>query len=67
MPAVTPVTFPVLLTVAAAPVAGLQLPPLVASVNAVADPAQTFMVPVIPAGKGLTVTVAVRLHPVAAV
>ena len=58
VPADTPVTVPVLPTVATVVVVLLQAPPVVASLNPVVDPAQTVAVPVIvPAdGNGLTVT-----------
>ena len=64
VPDVTPVTTPPALIVATAGVALLQVPPAVTSANAVVEPAHTVTVPVIAAGKGLTVTVAVTKHPV---
>ena len=68
VPADTPVTTPVdELTVATAGVALLQVPPAVALLNVVVDPAHSVRVPVIAAGRGLTVTVAVRKHPVGSV
>jgi hypothetical protein len=54
VPTDTPVTMPVGLTVAV-PVA-LHVPPLVASVKALVDPAHMLNVPVIAAGVGFTVT-----------
>ena len=58
VPADTPVTMPVLPTVATVVAVLLHTPPVVASLNPVVAPAQTIAVPVIvPAdGKGLTVT-----------
>ena len=65
MPAATPVTNPVLLTVATAGVAdthGLDAAGVPDPVNCVVDPIHTLNVPVI-VGKAFTVTVAVILHP----
>ena len=61
MPAVAPVTKPVVLIVATAGVALVQVPPTVASANCVVKPTQTAAVPVIGAtvGTALTVTVCV--------
>ena len=61
MPAETPVTIPPLLMVATPVDTELQVPPVTASFNVVAEPAQTVVVPVmVPAtGNGLTVTVVV--------
>ena len=58
VPAATPVTMPVLPTVATVVAVLLHAPPVVASLNPVVDPAQTIAVSVIvPAdGSGLTVT-----------
>ena len=42
----------------------VQVPPAVALDNVVADPTHADVVPVIAAGDALTVTVAVRTHPV---
>ena len=58
VPAATPVTMPVLPTVATVVAVLLHAPPVVASPNPVVAPAQTVAVPVIvPAdGNGLTVT-----------
>src|SRR5665647_2384158 len=65
VPPDTPVTTPVpATTVATAGVALLHVPPAVASANVVVKPTHTFVVPVITAGKGLTVTVVVTKHPV---
>ena len=47
VPAATPVTTPVALTVAMVTSEELQLPPVVASANVVAEPAHTVVVPVI--------------------
>jgi hypothetical protein len=41
-----------------------QVPPVVASVKCVVSPEHTFKVPVIAAGAGFTVTIAVELQPV---
>ena len=61
----TPVTTPVpATTVATAGVALLHVPPAVASANVVVKVAHTLVVPVITAGNGLTVTVAVLKQPV---
>jgi hypothetical protein len=58
VPEDTPVTTPVpATTVATAGVALLQVPPAVASLSVVVDPAQTLVVPVIAAGNGFTTTV----------
>jgi hypothetical protein len=59
------VTIPELLPIAAIAVLSIvQVPPLVASVNAVVNPAQTLVVPVIVGGIGYTVTVVVAVQPV---
>ena len=66
MPANTPVTTPLPVPIVAMVILPLaQLPPAVASVSAVVSPAHTFVVPVIDAGKGLTVTGVVMIQPVA--
>ena len=59
VPAVTPVITPELLTVATLVVLLVQVPPVVAVVNVVVLPTQTFEVPVICSivGVGYTVTV----------
>ena len=65
VPAATPVTTPVLLTVATVGVPdthGLVAAAVPEPVNVVVDPEQTVKVPVI-VGKGFTVTVAVILQP----
>ena len=70
MPEDTPDTVPVVPedTTVATPVLTLvQVPPLVASVNTVDPLWQTVNAPDIAAGFGLTVTVAVRVHPAAEV
>ena len=61
VPELTPLTMPVLSTVATDIAVLLQAPPDVPSVNVVVDPAHTFKVPVIvpDTGNGLTVTIAV--------
>ena len=58
VPADTPVTVPVVPTVATVVAVLLHAPPVVASLNPVVEPAQTVAVPVmVPAdGNGLTVT-----------
>ena len=64
VPADTPVTTPVPEpTVALLVLLLLQVPPVVASVNAVVKPAHTLVVPVIEAGNGFTVTVIVGVLP----
>jgi len=65
VPPDTPVTTPVpATTVAIAGVALLHVPPAVASANVLVKPMHTVVVPVITAGNGLTVTVAVLKQPV---
>lgn len=62
VPAATPVTIPLVEpTVAVSKSLLLQVPPPVASVSVLVDPTQTFIVPVIVAGSGLTVTVTAEL------
>jgi hypothetical protein len=63
LPAATPVTTPVLDIVAFVSSLELHVPPAVALLNVVVEPAHTVVVPVIPAtvGLGLTVTVTVEL------
>lgn len=56
-PGVTPVTRPVLLTVATAGVPLLHVPPEVASLNGVVSPTQTVALPVMADGLGFTVTI----------
>ena len=63
-PPVTPVTTPPAVIVATAGVALLHVPPAVALLNVVVEPAHTLVIPVIAAGNGLTVTVVVTTHPV---
>lgn len=62
-PVVTPVTMPVVLTVAIAVLVLLHVPPLTASASVVVKPTQAVVVPVIAAGagSGLTVTMAVSV------
>ena len=64
IPADTPETIPIPLTVAKLVLLLLQVPPVDASVKAVVKPAQTLAVPVIAAGSGLTVTGVVIIQPV---
>jgi len=64
LPVATPLTIPVDPTLARLVLLLLHVPPVVASLNAVVDPAHTTRVPVIPAGKGLTVTGVVMKQPV---
>ena len=64
VPADTPVTTPVLPTAARLVLLLLQVPPVEASVKAVVKPTHTLAVPVIAAGKGLTVTGVVIIQPV---
>lgn len=66
VPPATPVTTPILLTVAIAGVAethGFTAAGVPEPVKVVVDPVQTVNVPVM-VGKAFTVTVAVMLHPV---
>lgn len=57
VPEATPVTMPdAEPTVATKPLLLVHVPPVEASANAVVIPVQTFRVPVIAAGSGLTVT-----------
>ena len=62
--AATPVTIPVVPTVAAASPPS-QLPPVTASPKSVVLPTQTLNVPVIGEGVGLTVNTVVAIHPFA--
>ena len=59
VPAATPVTTPVVLIVATEVLLLLHVPPAVASVKLVVNPIHTDAVPVMVAGKGLTVAVVV--------
>ena len=59
-----PVNIPVLPTDAIPEALLLHTPPPVTSVSAVVSPEHTFKVPVIFAGNGLTVTIAVMIQPV---
>ncbi len=63
-PAATPVTTPEALTVATVVFEEDQVPPVVTSARVVVDPAQTVVVPVMPAttGRALTVTIVVELE-----
>ena len=63
VPEDTPVTMPVGPTVATDAVALLHTPPKVSSFNVVDAPAQILLTPVIAAGNGLIVTIAIALHP----
>jgi hypothetical protein len=63
-PTVSPVTMPVnKLTVATVVLLLLHVPPAVASLNIVVSPKHTFVLPVIGAGNGFTVTVVVMKQP----
>lgn len=65
VPADTPVTIPVVPPINATPVALLlQVPGALASVSGVVSPAHTSNVPLIRAGNGFTVTIAVIIQPV---
>jgi len=64
VPAVTPVTTPVLPTAATPELLLLHVPPDVVSVSAVVVPVQTVLLPVIALGDGLTVIVVVVKQPV---
>ena len=64
MPVFIPVTMPVALpAVAIMGLLVLHVPPVVASVNVVADPTHVVAAPVIADGSGLIVTVFVTLQP----
>lgn len=68
MPAVTPVKIPVDELIVAIEISLLlHAPPVVISFRTVVRPVHTVSVPVIDAGKGLTVTIVVPIHPVARV
>ena len=68
VPANTPVTTPVEISIVAIPVLPLvHAPPPVASLKAVVKPAHTVLVPVMGDGNGLTVTTLVAIQPVARV
>ena len=67
VPAKSPETMPPELTVATEVLLLLQVPPPEISLNAVEDKTQTFVIPVIGAGAGLTETVVTAMHPVARV
>jgi len=64
VPPDTPVITPPAVIVATAGVALLHVPPPVASLKVVVEPAHTVAVPVMAAGNGFTVTVAVTKQPV---
>jgi hypothetical protein len=64
VPAVTPVITPAVLMVATDGVLLLHVPPVVVLLTVVVSPAHTCSVPVMAAGSGFTVTVAVRIQPV---
>ena len=64
VPAVTPVTIPLVEPTVALAFELLQVPPLVASARVVVRPAQTLVVPVIAAGNGLTSILVVDIQPV---
>lgn len=64
LPALMPLTTPVLLIVADEGLLLLQIPPALALDKVVVEPAHTAGVPAIAAGSGRTFTVAVRIQPV---
>ena len=64
VPTPIPVNTPMPETVAIAVEELLHEPPVVASLNVIVDPTQVVDGPPIAAGDGVTVTVAVWLHPV---
>jgi hypothetical protein len=67
-PSATPVTTPVVLpTVATAVLAELQVPPVVVDDSDVVVPAHSVVVPVIAAGRLLTVTPIARAQPVVSI
>ena len=61
MPTVTPVTAPVLLTVATPVLTLLQVPPLVASVKFITSVGQTMSPPVIVPADGVVITVTIAV------
>jgi len=63
LPETTPVTTPEEFTVAVPVLLLLHVPPVVVSPKAVVAPWHTFVMPVIDAGTGLTVTMVVRVQP----
>ena len=63
MPAVAPVTVPEEEPTEAFALLLVHVPLPVESLKVVVNPEQTFIVPVIVAGKGLTVTLAITLQP----
>ena len=69
LPAATPVTTPVALTVATAVLDDVHTPPAVASASAVVEPAQTSVVPLIAATCGIALTTSAvdtdEVHPLA--
>ena len=68
VPAVTPVTIPVLAPTDAVPVLLLlHVPPVVAELSVVTAPVHTVDAPDIAAGNGLTVTTAITRQPVGSV
>lgn len=67
VPAESPETIPLVPIVAVAGVLLLHVPPTVPSLNAVVEPSQTLVVPVITAGEACTVTVTLWLQPVLSV
>jgi len=67
VPVALPVTTPDGDTEAVAPDELAHVPPAVASLSAVVSPTHTFMVPVMPAGKGFTVTTAMLVQPVGSI
>ena len=67
VPLAIPATTPVVFTVPSAVLLLLQVPPVVASVSVVVDPAHTLLVPAIAAGVALTVTGVLIKQPVGSV
>lgn len=67
VPLAIPATTPAVFTVPSAVLLLLQVPPVVASVSVVVDPAHTLLVPAIAAGVALTVTGVLIKQPVGSV
>lgn len=67
IPAVIPVTTPVLLTLPAAGLLLLQVPPVGVDANAVVYPVQTVNVPEMAVGVALTVIALVAMQPVGSI
>lgn len=67
VPATSPVTTPVEDPIITLELLLVHVPPAGVEFNVVVDPIHTFSVPVIAVGSGLTVAIAVIIHPVPSV